>query len=148
MKAYKGERVDIQFNNKNIIPDLTEYELTVLEKEFKNWERKYGQNAKFFAFVNVLWYSLSDAENPEVEGELAFPQNFTLGTLVQIMNLSDHLWKNYLSGDTEFYPPPQSTTVNGKQYKAVPAYRALMYFRDSDKVCHNLIGYAPSEKGN
>lgn len=137
--------MEIQFNTINIIPDLTEYDQTVLYKHFYQWERKYGKNSKFFAFVNVLWYGLSDAKKPENEEEFAFPQNFTLETLIEIMNLSDHLWTNHLEGKRDFFPPPSSTNVNGRAFRSVPAYRALMYFRDTEDVCHNLIGYEPKK---
>ncbi len=137
---------NIQFNTVNIIPTLSAFELALLDVEFLKYENKFGKNAKFFAFVNVLWYSLSDAEHPQYPGTYAFPKNFTIETLINLMRIGEHLWKNYQNGHRTFQEPAQSTVLKNGTHCPNEIYQAFMYLRDEFEVCHNLIVYVPSEK--
>lgn len=136
----------IQFNSINIIPELSEFQIVQLVKVFAHYEKIHGKNSKFFAFTNVLWYGLSDMESPEHPGELAFPGNFEVGTLFNIMHLADHLWKYYNVGLRHFQEPDQSIVLRNGRRQPNPAYRALMYFRDEPSICHALIGYVPTAR--
>ena len=86
------------------------------------------------AFTNVLWHSLSDFDE-------VFIDNFTFPTIKHIMYISKYLWKAINRGENSFLQPD---TYLGPEKNKVPnpEYRAFMYFRDKDYVCHPLINYA------